>query len=171
MNFICVQSKWLSSKRLLLLVALAAVLPVAAVAQSSMATCLDRLKKDLHTYNFNAKTQTAMCNCVKHRNQNLWPSEAEWPKKGTNKYLLMAVECGREKITAYYAEILEEGATTRLKKKGFTPDEIKSYGVCAAPEAYMLVRNMEARPDGMVSNLDKHALHLKASECESRVVK
>lgn len=158
-------------KKLSLLIFIFICLPSISNAQPSIDTCLNRTTKTFKIFNFNSQTLSAMCNCVKGRNQGKWPTEDDWLKTDKNVHSLMAFDCGKEKITAYHAELLEEGLAPRLKKRGFTPEEIQTVSVCAAPPAYVLARNVLIGVSGQTAAPDKKAVLLKISECEMKVKK
>ena len=112
-----------------------------------------------------------MCHCVNAKNLGIWPSESDWLKARKNQYALMAYDCGKEKIMAHQADLLEENLTPGLKKRGFTPDEIRSVSVCAAPSAFTLARNMLADTTKKARTEDENALVLKSRECQMTVKK
>ena len=145
--------------------------PATGSAQPSLNICLDITKKDFRMFNFNTQTLTNMCHCVNAKNRGAWPSESDWLKRGKNQHAAMAYDCGKEKITAYHAEILEQSLIPELKKRGFTPDEIRSVSVCAAPSAFSLARNMFVDDTRQARAEDENAVILKARECQMTVKK
>lgn len=137
-------------------------------SQRKLDLCVAEAGKTLKSVALSTSKLLSLCVCVEEKHAGRLPgNEHEWKSSMADKHVVSLYECGEQDLTAHHGNLLAKSAAPRLAKKGFTPQQVKAFGVCVGPDAYRLARNVMVRRDGSGDEADIDKLRRTIAKCEA----